>query len=66
MVTARDRLKIDYNKQPVDELHIVIERVFRRSRVQIKACRTADPDRFFVVFLYPSRQMPRYTKLLQY
>jgi len=50
MVTARDSLKIDCNNQPDDELHIAIERVFRRSQVQIKACRTAGPDRFFVVY----------------
>jgi hypothetical protein len=62
MVTARDSLKIDYNDRPDDELNIAIERVFGRSQVQIKACRTADPDRFFVVFLCPSIQMPRYTK----
>jgi len=66
MVTARDRLKIDYNSQPVDKHNIAIERVFGRSQVQIKACRTADPDRFLEVFLYPSRQMSRYAKFLHH
>jgi hypothetical protein len=62
MVTARDSLKIDYNNQPDDELNIAIERVFGRSQVQNKACRTTDPDKFFVVFLRPFMQMPGYTK----
>jgi len=66
MVTARDSIKIHYSNQPVDELHNAIERVFGRSQVPIKACKTPDPNRFFVVFLYSSRQMPRYTKLLHY